>query len=294
MRLQLTWIDPNTQQVRSPTLEPPIAFGRAFGDMPSALKGKAIRRMVLASDQVAPFHAILAEHKGQLVISDRQEGTQTLVNGAAGSIQGVTDGDTITIGPFAIKVALLAAPDPFAAATPDPFAGAAPIREPAQPSVSVQPLAIASNAGNVAGMAMGFAAGGTQANQGQGQGYSQGQGHSQGQGSGTGPNWFGADGRCQHKVGFLFKRRCDRTTTAGCRDCRNGQIDPGRSRYRDDYAYYPGYGHYGHGHWGHRYYHDRHHYYYDPHSRRTDFNESDAASFEDEGDQDYEMDLDAS
>ncbi len=243
MRLQLTWTDPNTQQVRSPTLEPPIAFGREFGEMPSALKGSAVRRMVLAGDQVAPFHAIIAEHNGQLVISDRQGGTETLVNGTAGSIQKVNDGDTITIGSFEIVVALLTSP------STDPFANTAP----------VQPPAIAANASSDAGIMMGF-----------------------------------ADGKCAHKVGFLFKRPCDRTTTEGCRDCQNGQIDPGRSRYQDDYAYYPDYGHYGQGHWGHGYYHNRSHYHYDPHSRRVDFNESDAASFEQEGDQDYEMDLDAS
>jgi len=60
MRLQLTWRDPNTQQVRSPTLETPIAFGREFGEMPSVMTGKSVRRMVLASEQVLPFHAILA------------------------------------------------------------------------------------------------------------------------------------------------------------------------------------------------------------------------------------------
>ncbi len=255
MRLQLTWTDPNTQQVRSPTLEPPIAFGRDFNEMPSALKGHAVRRMVLAGDQVAPFHAIAAEHKGHLVISDHSGGTETLVNGVAGSIQRVNDGDILTIGPFEIKVAFLTAPVA------------------AQPTISAQP-ALAASGGSL------------------------GTSHSQEMNNASArPAWFGADGKCAHKVGFLFKRQCDRTTPEGCRNCQNGQTDPSHSlynRYDNDYAYYPDYGRYDRGHWGHGYYHNRDHYYYDPHSRRVDFNESDAASFEQEGDQDYEMDLDAS
>jgi len=288
MRVQLTWTDPNTQQVRSPTLEPPIAFGREFSEMPSALKGIAVRRMVLAGDQVAPFHAIIAEHKGHLVISDRQGGTKTFVNGTVDSIQRVNNGDTITIGPFEIVVALLTSPSATQpptsqASQPDPFA--VPIAtDPFANSVPVQPPAIAANASNAAGMAMGFANSSSKSNS---------QSHQMDDGS-SGPSWFDADGKCAHKVGFLFKRRCDRTTTEGCRDCQNGQIDPGQSRYQDDYAYYPGYGRYDRGRWGHDYYHQRDHYHYDPHSRRVDFNESDAASFEQEGDQDYEMDLDAS
>ena len=105
---------------------------------------------------------------------------------------------------------------------------------------------------------------------------------------------FGPDGLCNRKVGFLFKRRCERTTTSGCPDCRNGQIDPDQDPYADDYAYYPNYGYYGYGAWGNSYYRDRDYYSYNASTRNVDFNESDAASFEREGDQDYEMDLDAS
>jgi len=306
MRVQLTWSDPNTQQVRSPTLETPIAFGREFGDMPSAMKTKAIRRMVLASEQVAPFHAIMAEAKGQLAISNRQADKQTLVNGVAKSMQRVNDGDRLTIGPFEITVAILSAtPVPAKA---DPFAGmapaasslasshaasspVAPMPSPVQQPVAEQsfpqqsapqspsPQSASAMAG---GLAMGLSAG------------------AGGGGLGAQPqaggamNFFGPDGTCTRKVGFLFKRPCGRTTTQGCPDCQNGNVDPNRDRYQEDYSYYPGYGRYGRGRWGHDYYYHRDRYHYDPHNRHVDFNESDAASFAEEGDRDYEMDLDAS
>ncbi|MFK8184184.1 MAG: FHA domain-containing protein [Phormidesmis sp.] len=308
MRVQLTWTDPNTQQVRSPTLETPIAFGREFGDMPSAMKNKAVRRMVLANEQVAPFHAIMAEAKGGLAIMNREDDHQTLVNGTVAGMQRVNEGDRITIGPFEITVAILASPT--TAHHVDPFAGMAPVADPSVSNVSQPPAAspaappatpavgrgigggMASGmAGGMAGgigggMAMGLAAGSTgSANLASQSGLENREGAA---------NFFGPDGTCTHKVGFLFKRRCGRTTTQGCPDCQNGQIDPNRDRYRHDYDYYPGYGRYGRGYWGHDYYYHRHHYHYDPHSRDVDFNESDAASFAEEGDRDYEMDLDAS
>ncbi len=286
MRLQLKWIDPNTQQVRMPALEPPIAFGSEFGAMPSEMQSESVRRMVLAGEGIIPFHAILAVVKGNLALLDRQDGTGTLVNGTARKVQVIKDGDRITIGPFEITVTILSETalsetaespvDPFAN-TPDPFASPVPV---APGLVSSVGSSVDSSVGFSEGV-MGLAAGGANGTNGVNNSTSQ-------------ADAFAADGMCSRKVGFLFKRRCGRTTTQGCPDCQNGQIDPGQSRYQDDYAFYSGYGRYGRGYWGHNYYHNRHHYHYDPHSRNVDFNESDAASFEQEGDNDYEMDLDAS
>lgn len=97
---------------------------------------------------------------------------------------------------------------------------------------------------------------------------------------------------CDRKVGFLFKRRCDRTTALGCPYCRDGQID--HDPYVYDYELYPGYGTYRPGNWGYEYYRDRAYYCYNRESRNVDFTEADAASFENESDTDYEMNFGAS
>ncbi|MEM6452726.1 MAG: hypothetical protein AAF703_20715, partial [Cyanobacteria bacterium P01_D01_bin.105] len=153
MRVQLTWIDPNTQQTRSPTLETPVAFGCEFGEMPAAMKNKAVRRMVLASDQVAPFHAIMAEAKGQLAIMNRQDDRQTLVNGTGGAMQRVKDGDHITIGPFEITVTVLSSQSSV-----EPTSSAAPSSS--APSSSGQfPAKVDPFAGMAGGMAGGMASG---------------------------------------------------------------------------------------------------------------------------------------
>ena len=49
--------------------------------------------------------------------------------------------------------------------------------------------------------------------------------------------------KCPRRVGFMFPHPCTRTTSVGCPDCQNGQVDDpyrGRSRYYydDDYDYY--------------------------------------------------------
>lgn len=105
---------------------------------------------------------------------------------------------------------------------------------------------------------------------------------------------MGLEPGCDRQVGFLFKRRCGRTDPTGCPYCRGGQVNPDYDPFGTDHTYYSGYGYYGQHHWGHGYYADRHHYTYDSHTRQLDFNDSDAASFEEEADRDYENRLDAS
>ncbi len=98
---------------------------------------------------------------------------------------------------------------------------------------------------------------------------------------------------CDRQVGFLFKRRCGRLTPTGCPYCRQNNshdYDP----YEADYFYYEHYGDYTVGHWGSDYYAERDRYYYNRDAGRMDFTEADAASFEEEFDNDYEMDMGAS
>jgi hypothetical protein len=43
--------------------------------------------------------------------------------------------------------------------------------------------------------------------------------------------------KCSRRVGFLFPHPCTRTTSVGCPDCQNGQIDDPFSRRLDRYTY---------------------------------------------------------
>lgn len=55
-------------------------------------------------------------------------------------------------------------------------------------------------------------------------------------------------GRCDRLVGFLFRRRCDRSSRIGCPYC-GGNVDNAPYFYQD-HSYYPGYGNYNSGYWG--------------------------------------------
>lgn len=285
MQIQLRWVDPKTGLERNPTLEPPVAFGRTFGVMPSDLDGQSVSRMVLDDPQVENYHAVLEIVDGQLRISDRGSRVPTKVNGVALPYQTINDGDRIQIGSFEITIAVLdrsvssSSPNLSAQAPPPPPSTAATSSFASQPTRSPSGSSSSSNlsgssASNTDPLYAGFA------------GMS-----SAGSNS---PEQFGPDGTCDRKVGFLFKRRCGRTTTEGCQYCQNGRQPAGYDPYTDDYGLFPGYGHYGRHHWGYHYYSNRDRYYYDPASRRVDFTEADGQSFEEEADQGYEMDLEAS
>ncbi len=253
MQLQLHWQHPQTQVEYTPTLTPPIAFGRDFAALPASWDGQTVSRMVLDHDSVATYHAILEAIDGQLRISDRGSSTGTRVNGVPLPYQTVVAGDVIQIGAFSITVVQLLA---TATEEASPAAAAATVDNP-------------QSRGTAAATVAGFAGGSTN-------------------------SAFNAAGICTRQVGFLIKRPCGRTSTEGCPHCRNGQVPINQDPYVDDYNLYPGYGEYGRNYWGYHYYSNRDRYYYDPDTRQVDFTEADAASFEEEADQDYEMDLDAS
>lgn len=52
---------------------------------------------------------------------------------------------------------------------------------------------------------------------------------------------------CSRKVGFLFKRPCDRANSTGCNHCANGYSN---HAYSADYSLYEGFGHFEPGTWG--------------------------------------------
>ncbi|MGB7416618.1 MAG: FHA domain-containing protein [Thermosynechococcaceae cyanobacterium] len=273
MRIQLIWTDPKTGETLKPVLTLPVTMGRSFGLMPGTLNGQAVSRIVLVNEQVEIYHVLLDEHEGKVVVS-RQGDAALSVNGVSFSSVSLEEGDRIQIGPYNIELKLPTDSDLAVSVSVEP---APTLPPPPAPNVSPPPIAPGIAALGVAAAAASLGEDGL--NEG-----------------GSSPPAVGADltGRwtCDRKVGFLFKRPCDRTTQQGCPHCRNGQVtnDP----YFHDYDLYPGYGRYGQGYWGYDYYRDRYRYRYNRDTRDMDFTEADAASFENENDTDYEMDYGAS
>ncbi|YAF97339.1 MAG: FHA domain-containing protein [Nodularia sp. CChRGM 3473] len=202
MQIQLSWIDPNTEECREPLLETPVAIGRNFQQMPQESNGERVSRVVIQDDLVADYHALIDWQNQELMIIAQNTNSGIKINGLQVSNRSLKDGDRIQIGSCEIVVNLVVA--------------------------------------NV----------------------------------------------CDRMVGFLFKRRCDRTDQTDCPYCNQ--------LYEEDYAFYTGYGNYRPGYWGNNYYDNRDCYFYDSNTGSVNFTEADSVSLEHESDADFESNMGAS
>ncbi len=271
MRIQLSWTDPKNGQANQPISALPIAIGRSFGLMPGTLNGQAVSRIVLNEDPVDIYHALLEEQNGAVMLSAKSD-SPLRVNGYRVESTRLKEGDLIQIGSFELtfrqaKDDVLPPAVPLVMPPPPPIPGTSSGASAAQGPPDLPTASAAGQAtstddfGNLAaGLSSPSSANVMQ--------------------SGT---W-----KCDRKVGFLFKRNCDRTSTQGCPHCGSGQAS--QDAYFYDYDLYPGYGSYGRGSWGYGYYSNRDRYSYNRDTRNVDFTEGDASSFENEYDTDYEMD----
>lgn len=104
LRIQLSWEDPATGEQRSPVLGVPIALGREFSRMPAELGGQRVSRIVLHSEQVSRYHALIEMESGGLVVTDQNSSNGLWVNGIRQKRCLIANGDTLQIGPYAIAI----------------------------------------------------------------------------------------------------------------------------------------------------------------------------------------------
>jgi hypothetical protein len=104
VQIQLIWTDPNTGERRQPQLETPIAIGRVFTEMPAEIEGKRVSRIVLADDRIANYHALIDVFDNELVITDRNSSSGTLINGVRLPSSTLVNGDRLQIGTIEIEI----------------------------------------------------------------------------------------------------------------------------------------------------------------------------------------------
>lgn len=254
MQIQLVWTDPNSGKPYQPCLQPPVALGNSFNLMPATHQGQAVSRVVLHDDTVQAFHALLEVRQNNVWLCSQAD---SQINGVTVTEGVLTHGDRIQMGPFELTFTLVSEP----ATTEDTLQDQASVVSADHRSTPLSDMArIPEERPEQT----------TQANRSSGE-------------------WV-----CDRTIGFLFKRRCDRTTALGCPYCRDGQSKLDQDPYGLDYDLYPNFGTYRPGSWGYKYYRDRAYYCYNRESRNVDFTEADAASFDEELDTDYEMNFGAS
>ncbi len=108
MRIQLTWEEPATGDMREPLLEVPIALGRDFNLMPTQLQGSPVSRIVLNSLEASRYHALIVQDISGLMVVDQSSRNGTFVNGIRRPQSALANGDTLQIGPYAISVSFVA------------------------------------------------------------------------------------------------------------------------------------------------------------------------------------------
>ncbi|MEH2228366.1 MAG: FHA domain-containing protein [Nostoc sp.] len=114
LQIQLSWEEPATGERREPLLNVPIAFGREFARLPAELRGMRVSRMLLNSNEVSRYHALIDWEQDHLVVIDQGSVNGVYVNGQPQTRSVLVNGDTLQIGPYLIAVtfgASAAAPD---------------------------------------------------------------------------------------------------------------------------------------------------------------------------------------
>ncbi len=106
MQIRLTWEDPVTGERKEPLLTVPIALGREFARLPAEIDGQRVCRMLLNSESVSRYHALITIEQGQLTIFDRDSGNGTIVNGVRQTQCAIAPGDTIEIGNYQIAIVM--------------------------------------------------------------------------------------------------------------------------------------------------------------------------------------------
>ncbi|MEH2421434.1 MAG: FHA domain-containing protein [Nostoc sp.] len=113
LQIQLSWEDPATGERREPMLSMPIAFGREFARLPAELRGHRVSRMLLNSNEVSRYHALIDWEQDHLMVIDQGSVNGVYVNGQPQMRSVLVNGDTLQIGPYVIMVT-------FAASGSDP------------------------------------------------------------------------------------------------------------------------------------------------------------------------------
>ncbi|MBD2353851.1 FHA domain-containing protein [Tolypothrix sp. FACHB-123] len=104
MQVQLSWLDPNSEEQREPLLETPVAIGRSFSEMPQQINEQRVSRIAIEDDLIADYHALIDWQNQELVITDQNTSNGIKINGVQ-VIGGILkNGDRISIGACEIVV----------------------------------------------------------------------------------------------------------------------------------------------------------------------------------------------
>jgi pSer/pThr/pTyr-binding forkhead associated (FHA) protein len=103
-QIYFSWEDPATGEKREPILSAPIAFGREFARLPAELQGQLVTRIILNSNEISRYHALIDWEQNQLVVIDQNSVNGVFINGQRQNRGILNHGDTLQIGPYIMTV----------------------------------------------------------------------------------------------------------------------------------------------------------------------------------------------
>ncbi|WP_017654035.1 FHA domain-containing protein [Fortiea contorta] len=104
MQIRLSWIDPNTEEIREPLLDTPVAIGSVFQAMPQQNNSQRISRIVIQDDLITDYHALIDWQNQELIILDQNSHSGIEINGVQLSSASLRDGDRLRIGQCEIMI----------------------------------------------------------------------------------------------------------------------------------------------------------------------------------------------
>jgi hypothetical protein len=106
MQLQLIWKDELSHKIRQPILETPITLGSEFAAMPDFLEDIRVSRIVIYDETVLPYHVLIEEINGQIIVSDQSNSKGIFINNIQLPSSTLFDGDKIRLGNIEIEIKL--------------------------------------------------------------------------------------------------------------------------------------------------------------------------------------------
>ena len=109
MQIRCSWIEPQTNTRREPTLTPPVAFGRDLATMQQRITGN-LPRMVISHNAISSYHCLIDIENHQLVVIDQNSSNGTFVNNIRQNKALLNDGDILKIGGVEITINIIQSP----------------------------------------------------------------------------------------------------------------------------------------------------------------------------------------
>jgi hypothetical protein len=106
VQIQLSWINRINGEQNQALAEIPVTLGTRVDKMPDHWANLSVTKIVIADSKILPYHALITENNGQVMIAAQNENYGIEVNGTLLPSSTIFDGDCLKIGNVEITINL--------------------------------------------------------------------------------------------------------------------------------------------------------------------------------------------